>query len=261
MKKSVLVLVLSAFAAAPALADLPTVDVKETGIGANLVMTIHTNYSTGSQATANGSAVYVGVQSILLAKNASHPWPTISGFPSQGSTIDTFCVDIWDWSSADAIPSQVIPLSLAPDKHQEPDVPGPMGVQRARLLAELLEEHWPTVGLPSDNPNPNITAAALQAAIWEIVNEPVPSDRLGYDVNGGVFYLDGGGADQVEARRIANSWLHSLDESLAGVDDSDYLAVTSVRGQDYLVRVPIPGAVLLGMLGLSAAGLKLRRWA
>ena len=29
--------------------------------------------------------------------------------------------------------------------------------------------------------------------------------------------------------------------------------------QDYLVRVPVPGAVLLGILGLGAAGMKLRK--
>ena len=31
--------------------------------------------------------------------------------------------------------------------------------------------------------------------------------------------------------------------------------------QDWVVKVPVPGAVLLGLLGLSAAGIRLRKYA
>ena len=95
-----------------------------------------------------------------------------------------------------------------------------------------------------------------------------------------------------QSARIYNYWLDSLDHIAANADDvqnalwheegeggsSNYLnsiawdasnvmvmnlwgdAAHTVYKQDLLVRVPVPAAVLIGMLGLAAAGLKLRKF-
>jgi hypothetical protein len=140
---------------------------------------------------------------------------------------------------------------------------------QARRLAQLLDAHWPTAEALTGT-----TAAALQAAIWEIVSEPATLAPTAYNLDDdgtGAFWLTGGNGDGVTARQWANDWLRRLDAD--GSSTANYLALTSpshltptggAQDQDYLVRVvavPVPEAILLGLLGLSAAGLGLRRFA
>lgn len=236
-------------------ADIGTVSLQEGGVGSSLIMTIHE-----AGVTSNGYQVYVGLQKLNLASYGAMPIPTILTENGLVGDFQTFCIDIWDWSTGSRNPYDVVPLSNAPDP-----AAGPMDDTRARRLAELLDEHWPKAGAID-----NIPAAALQAAIWEIVNEPDTLAPTAYSVNDGVFWLTGGatGGAEVQARDLADTWLQSL--SADGSSYANYLGLTSPsqytpaggpQDQDYIVRVPISGAVLLGMLGLGAAGLKLRRFA
>lgn len=103
----------------------------------------------------------------------------------------------------------------------------------------------------------------------------------------------GGDVLNAQSARIYNYWLDTLGHTAANADDvqnalwweeveggsSNYLNAIAGNAsnvmvmnlwtnadhtgyaQDLLVRVPLPGALLLGMLGLSAAGLKLRKFA
>lgn len=245
MRRLVFITILCVVGGGPVLGSLGQVYVRETGIGPNLVMTIHSL----DGATADNLAVYVGIQNLVVTQYGPS-WPSIPGLPK--GAVPTFCIDIWDWSSGSDTLSDVVLLGEAPDKHKETDIPGPMGDLKAQRLAELLNLHW-TDSLT------NIQAAALQAAIWEIVNEPYPADPQGYDVTGGRFYLTSSGTDQEAAMGLANGWLDLPNHD--GVDAGNYLALTSRQAQDYIVRIPLPGAVLLGTLGLAAAGLKLRRFA
>lgn len=226
-----------------------TVSLQEAGIGWNTIMTIH-----DTAAPSNGYQVYVGLQKLKLQQYSGQLIPAIltqSGY-SSGQTYETFCVDIWDWSTGRANPYDVVPLD------QVPDTAAPVLGAKASRLAELLNRYWPNV-------QDDTTAAALQAAIWEIVNE---SPTTAYDVTGGTFWLDGGNSIAAAARAQANTWLGSLSSD--GVSYANYVGFTSPSrydlewggDQDYIARVvPIPGAVLLGMLGLSVAGVKLRRFA
>ena len=97
------------------------------------------------------------------------------------------------------------------------------------------------------------TAAALQWLIWTTENE-----------TGGYVNGIAPTGNQVD---LINDWNALYNES--GWTGIGYVRVlqNSTRGgcaaQDflYLTPVPIPGAVILGMLGLAVAGLKLRKYA
>ena len=88
-------------------------------------------------------------------------------------------------------------------------------------------------------------AAGLQWAIWYIEDELYCDEYLA-DVPKAAYYY--GLMDGLNLKGIGNVRV------LQGYDGSCYK-------QDQLYYVPVPGAVLLGMLGLGAAGLKLRRFA
>jgi len=229
------ILVVCAFAGAPAVADvLGCVDLKETGTDPALVMTI-------TSSGYNGGA-YVGIYKINIAA---------PGYGMLVGDLDSFCIDLWDKSTPDYHEYQVLPLDEAPDPGA-----GPMGSTRASYLAELLNKEW-VAGLTSTE------RAALQAAVWEVVDEgrggdvPAPS---AFDVTDGTFRVSGDTA----VIEMANDMLDSITD---GASFASYLALSDdtlsgVLGQwqDYVVRVPLPAAVLLGMLGLGAAGLKLRKF-
>jgi hypothetical protein len=98
------------------------------------------------------------------------------------------------------------------------------------------------------------TAGALQRTFWYLEEEvmDLTSSFMGVTLTGSQLTL-------------ANNWLAEA----ANFDWKDignvrvlqlYKGTCSLK-QDQLFLVPVPGAVLLGMIGLSAAGLKLRRFA
>ena len=159
-----------------------------------------------------------------------------------------------------------------------------MGTDRARYLATLLNTYWDwstpasrtfNLGTSPVVYTPERVAAAVQTAVWEIVDEGntangAPDDLAPYwdtrkgSTNHGNFYV----SDDTIAR-IANVMLQNV-RAKGESDFGGYVALSNdddqdARGgyyyQDYVVRVPVPGAVLLGFLGLSAAGVKLRRFA
>lgn len=174
-------------------------------------------------------------------------------------TVQAFCIDIWDYAPTSAYKAyEAVSLELAPDPGA-----GPMGIERARYLATLFNRYW-TSSLT------NLEAAALQAAVWEIVDEgnvnryaedPVPAswNVWKYASDKGNFYVN-----NYQVAMLANSWLGEV-RNLGGSDYEQYLALSSSGGyhqagyQDYAVRVPVPGAVLLGVVGMAVAGVKLRR--
>ncbi len=102
----------------------------------------------------------------------------------------------------------------------------------------------------------------MQIAIWEILDEEhaIFSQAANtWDVTTGDFQLIG----NASIATLANDMLGGLGD-VSNVDYSRYIALSSPMDkggyQDFVV-VPVPAAVLLGMLGLSIAGVKLRRFA
>lgn len=191
--------------------------------------------------------------------------------------INVFCIDVWDWApTSSGITYTLMPLDQAPDAGA-----GPMGSMRAGYLATLLNTYWDKDNWNSDISrtfggtvyDPEEVAAAAQAAVWEIVDEfnedtdgptgdPIPDPIVTdtWNVETGLFYISGND----DVRDIANAMLSNI-VGLGPSSFGDYRAVSNSTGaslyQDYVVRVPIPGAVLLGILGMGVAGVKLRKFA
>jgi len=96
------------------------------------------------------------------------------------------------------------------------------------------------------------TANTLQRAIWFIEGETTSSNDLVTQANnalatdGSGSWYNTWGADSIGDIRVMNLWKYE--------DHTGY-------AQDQFVRVPVPGAVLLSMIGLGAAGIKLRKFA
>jgi len=273
MKKMALTVALCAFVVAPAMAaPYGTVKVDEISTSPQTTMTIW------SSSFPNSIGAYVGQYNLTL-KDSTVPAGALpyGGAQMLNGRVPSFCIDIWDYSPTTFVPYDVVGLAGAPDPQA-----GPMGADKAGYLATLLDTYWDsnnwssnasrTFNIGSGNQvfSANQVAAAVQSAVWEIVDEgniangavdPIPAS---WDTLSGGFRVS-----NATVANIANVMLRNV--RAAGESDfSHYVALSNDDDQnpaggyyyqDYVVRVPLPGAVLLGFLGLGAAGLKLRRFA
>lgn len=120
--------------------------------------------------------------------------------------------------------------------------PDPLSPQSAYLYSSWLDN---TISHSDTNAN------ALQRAIWYFEqesggqNNSLVTQANSAVASGGSWY-NKWGADSIGDIRVMNLW--------TCVNHTGY-------AQDQLVRVPVPGAILLGLLGLTAAGVKLRKFA
>lgn len=254
MKKIVCTIILLMFLSAPAMAELiGYADVDRNAISpSGSVMIYAKNYLTGHNTSA-------GVFNFDITNvNITNP-----GYDSSLPLMEWgFCIEMQPSSTGNQ-PYQIHTLEQAPQNQ------GPGGLAMGITKADYIRELWAIV-----NPSPAMTslqAAAMQVAIWEIVYEDTESSWdvgswvTGDDESFGITVGDG------NVITTANGWLNQLDgegplANLVGLVsapiDSAAAALTSSDGfQDYVVEVPIPGAVLLGMLGLGMAGIKLRKFA
>jgi hypothetical protein len=116
-------------------------------------------------------------------------------------------------------------------------------------MTAYLYSLWIDGGITHDDSHAN----DLQKAIWYIegetlgVNNSLVTQASAAVAPGGSWYNLWG--DTIGDIRVMNLWTDK--------DCNGYYGYA----QDQLVRVPVPGAVLLGLLGLGVAGLKLRKFA
>lgn len=246
--------------ASPARADLfGTVCVQYTGLirGMDLSL-VSSQTESGEIDTTEAGLVRLQYSSVSLGGAGTVPIPANSYF-NLGSTT-AFCIDLEDDYPYVSKKYKVLSLNAAPDKSAVPTEDG-MGVDKAKAIAYLLDNYAYDTAKK---------AAGMQVAIWEIIDEnygsPFDVTDLNVSNGNGNFYLSytGSGTPEEEVASLANALLLDLN----GIDLTaySYAAYTGLsRGgtkatQDFVV-VPVPAAFLLGMLGLSVAGVKLRRFA
>ena len=245
MRRIVIITVICAFAAAPLSAAIyGTVEVQETSVNPGTNMEI---YSSGY----NGS-VLAGIYNLAI-EDATN---TFGGYLDDGP-IDSFCIDVWDYAPSNTLKKYVmVSLNEAPDPGA-----GPMGPTKAGHLAQLLDNEW-------HGALDYITAAALQIAVWEVVDESEANPYVVSGVSGGDFWVKG----DTDVIDLANEMLADIDTSLLAYDFTNYIALSNNMAtyanedpmgyyQDYVVKTPIPASVILGLLGMGVVGLKLRKFA
>ncbi len=101
------------------------------------------------------------------------------------------------------------------------------------------------------------TADALQRAIWDLEGE-----NLGSNTGLSGTYISWAN-DAVTLGGSNDSWYKLWGNTIGNIRVMNLWKYADHTGhaQDQFVRVPLPGAILLGVLGLGVTGLKLRKYA
>ena len=231
MKKVIIMLAAMVLFTAPALADYLG-DLKATEVTASpaSILTIY-----GGQYANSGIQGYAGVYVIDVASSG------VSGLPD--GRYYGFCIEMVTSQPGEQYDASGFTLGAAPIPAWENAAP--MGEARANKIRELWGRH-------RDNATDAISAAAFQAAVWEIVYERSSTQAL--DVasrdEGDMFnsFKVVGDNDIIV---LANKWLGELTGT--GPMNNGLLAIVSGKVQDYVV-VPAPAAIALGAIGLSLVG-------
>lgn len=184
--------------------------------------------------------------------------------------IDSFCLELTQYVATSTVYLTTENISIAPTPGN-PD--GPMGTTNAHYLNQL----WNNVFTANDfNTQTNLfqfnagaalssddaknKAAAVQLAIWEIVNDN------GLDLTSGAFT---GGGNNLTVRNLAQGYLDALN--LGGYTASwQLVALTSTARQDQVTAVrississvpgiPSPVAAGMGLIGFVMLGFRRQR--
>jgi len=159
------------------------------------------------------------------------------GIPMDGTRYETFCVEKWVNVYVPGTYTAVINTGAIYGNVGGFD---PLDPKTAWLFDQYLS------GNAFGYADKSLRARDVQWAIWSIEQEWALGADAKYDGAKALVALSAGKWNDIGNIRVLNLW--------NGTDRT-----TDV--QDLLVKVPIPAAVLLGLLGLGAAGVKLRKHA
>jgi len=258
MRKLIFITILSMFLAAPAFADYTNGTVTYGG---------RINYTQNPYGYGRGGEFTVssdGAPGLLLGNNAYAD--ITSGLAGHAESFQTFCVetDEYIYSGNKIYVSETF-LNGNPGSHAwrggaETNAGDNLDFRTAYLYTQFATGNL--AGYNYSNSGSGLTraqtAGALQRVIWSIEGE-----------GGNVFANDFMSTNLNAAQQaLATSWWDAAEDCdwtdigyvrvLQAVTVDQYGNPTGY-GQDLLYLVPVPGAVLLGMLGFGVAGLKLRK--
>ena len=191
-----------------------------------------------------------------------HVWSDLDGGIS--GDIQTYCLQVYQSVTiGDTYSYQLTPISDSPSS---PPSPGPMGIERARVLQDLYARNIdPVHGGIIDMTDGDVTASALQMVIWEITNERFTATTAAGMVTQmtlelGAFQWNGQGDQSSERQEqigmVASEMIAAL--GAGGFLTADIAGLTNPNAQDQVFQIPAPAGVCL-LSGLLAGAARRRR--
>jgi len=187
--------------------------------------------------------------------------------PAGAYTISSmgFCIETETIGASGTSTWGIGDVSLAPVDEGPYGTTQPMGSDRGKYLGQLWYRHY-------DKVVDNVSGAAFQLAVWEIVFETnlaggvngdinQPATSAYWDITSGLVAA----RDDTAARTLAQSWLVDVRDN-PNSPSYKLLGLTYNGRQDIIVRdmtqgggeVPAPSALLLCLIGVGFAGVARR---
>jgi hypothetical protein len=197
--------------------------------------------SSGSYTNPNGESVYAGEVNILIG--------------SGPASINAFCTDIFnDWSPGGTYAQSVITSANQFNTGNNGVNSGQLTSGQYTTLLELLNGVNTTNYITSAT-NESLASAAVQVAIWEIVNETVTP----YNVNTGVFTISNNSAVTTATNSLLgelgsanwNNGTGTLTEYVSTGGDQNF-TLLAVTGNTNTNSVPEPDSLVLVITSLAA---------
>ena len=187
-----------------------------------------------------------------------HIWSDVDGVIS--GNIQTYCLQLYQ--GVDVGETYDYTFTPIADSPTSPPSPGPMGIERAKIIKDLYARNIdPVHGGILNTTSGDVTASALQMVIWEISHERFTATTASGMVEQmtlelGAFQWNGQGNQspelQAQIALAATDMISSL--GVGGFLSADLTGLTNPQAQDQVFQVPAPaGACLLaGLLARSA---------
>jgi hypothetical protein len=245
MRRIIFLLAVCGFLAAPAAADYyaGTAYLSQTGNVGGI------DYSVGS-----GGEYTVSSSSLLISDYTSQT----SGIKGSANSFQSFCLERREYTSPAPV-ALIVSTTFGDGSPGSKAVAGgsPAGYDDLSVETAYLYTHFATGTLSN----------------YDYANATVPG-RAGsaYSLQQAIWFLEGESSSTSDAQAIA--WITEATgaKNSGAFADIGAVKVLNVYGlnadgsidwanklQDQLYLVPVPGATLLGLLGLGVAGMKLRR--